>query len=373
LNFDFSDEQKALQGEVRRFLLARCDLGVAREVLEDASAYYSETVWQEMVELGWAGVAIPEQYGGVGLGYLELCVVAEEVGRSLGPVPFSSSLYLFAEAILRGGSEELKQRLLPQVVCGDVIGTLAFAEGLGFPNPENISVRYRDGKLYGKKWPVADAMVADAAVVLAADENCKPRLCVVRLDRGGASKQLLESVDPTRNQGAIEFDGVVAECMSEASGEDAWAVFQRVLNAAAVLFAFEQIGGADVCLDAAVDFAKERYAFGRPIGSFQAIKHKLADVYVGNQLARSNAYYGAWALASGAEELPLAASIARVSATQAYENASSENVQVHGGMGFTWEADCHLFLRRSRSLALAIGEIGMWKKQVMNKFDAKVA
>lgn len=373
MNFDFSDDQKALQVEVRRFLSDRCDLGVAREILDNPSIFYSKAVWQEMAELGWAGVAIPEQYGGVGLGYLELCVVAEELGRSLGPVPFSSSLYMFAEAILRSGNEAHKQRWLPQVASGDVIGTLAFAEGLGFPSPDNIEVSYRDGKLYGKKWPVADAMVADTAVVLAVDEKCQPCLCVVQLDSEGVFRTPLESVDPTRNQGAIEFDGAVAECLSEVSGEDAWILFQRVLNAAAVLFAFEQIGGADACLDTAVDFAKERYAFGRPIGSFQAIKHKLADVYVGNQLARSNAYYGAWALASDAEELPLAASIARVSATQAYESASSENVQVHGGMGFTWEADCHLFLRRSRSLALAIGDVGMWKKQVMNKFEASVA
>ena len=155
------------------------------------------------------------------------------------------------------------------------------------------------------------------------------------------------------------------------SDNSGWQLFQRVLNSAAVLFAFEQIGGADACLAAATEFARERYAFGRPVGSFQAIKHKLADVYVGNQLARSNAYYGAWALATGAEELPLAASVARVSAIQAYEYAASENIQVHGGMGFTWEADCHLYLRRSRSLALLIGSSGLWKKQVTRELERK--
>ena len=144
-------------------------------------------------------------------------------------------------------------------------------------------------------------------------------------------------------------------------------------SAAAVLFAFEQVGGAASCLEQAIEFASERTAFGRTIGSFQAIKHKLADIYVGNQLAVSNAYYGAWALASGSEELSLAASVARVSAIQAFEAAASENIQVHGGMGFTWEADCHLYLRRSRALALVIGDASLWKSQVANEFERRVA
>lgn len=373
LNFDFSDEQKALQNEVNRFLSDRCDLGVARAVLEDDGVFYSSQVWREMIELGWTGIAIPEQYGGVGLGYLELCVMAEELGRSLAPVPFSSTLYLFGEAILRGGNEEVRERILPGVAAGELIGTLAFAEGSGFPRPQNIHVRYENGKLYGVKQPVPDAMVADAAVVLALDEGGKPCLCLAQLAQDAVQRSPRESVDPSRNQGVLEFSGAKAECLTGKDAQDGWHLFCRVLNAAAVLFAFEQVGGAEACLATAVDFSRERYAFGRAIGSFQAIKHKLADIYVGNQLARGNAYFGAWALAADSEELPLAASVARVSATQAYEAAASENIQVHGGMGFTWEADCHLFLRRSRSLALVVGAAGLWKKQVTDEFERKVA
>ena len=374
MNFDFSDDQKSLQDETHRFLRDRCDLSVARIVLDDQQQAYSESVWQEMVELGWAGIAIPEQYGGIGLGYLELCVMAEEMGRFLAPVPFSSTLYLFCEALLNGANETLKQEVLPQVATGKLVGTMAFAEGFGFPGRDRIGVRFEGGKLYGDKWPVADAMIADAAVVLAVNEDNEPCLYFLDLDQEAVHRRQLESVDPSRGQGGLEFFGAEAESLTAFEGgsdNSGWQLFQRVLNSAAVLFAFEQIGGADACLAAATEFARERYAFGRPVGSFQAIKHKLADVYVGNQLARSNAYYGAWALATGAEELPLAASVARVSAIQAYEYAASENIQVHGGMGFTWEADCHLYLRRSRSLALLIGSSGLWKKQVTRELERK--
>lgn len=374
VNFDFSDDQKSLQDETHRFLRDRCDLSVARIVLDDQQQAYSESVWREMVELGWTGITIPEQYGGIGLGYLELCVMAEEMGRFLAPVPFSSTLYQFCEALLNGASKTLKQEILPQVAAGKLIGTMAFAEGIGFPDPDRIGVRFKAGKLYGDKWPVADAMIAGAAVVLAVNEDNDPCLCFLDLDQEAVHRRQLESVDPSRSQGGLEFFGAEAENLTAfegGSGKSGWQLFQRVLNAAAVLFAFEQIGGADACLAAATEFSRERHAFGRPIGSFQAIKHKLVDVYVANQLARSNAYYGAWALATGAEELPLAASVARVSATQAYEYAASENIQVHGGMGFTWEADCHLYLRRSRTLALLIGSSGLWKKQVTSELQRK--
>ena len=372
MNFDFSDEQRALQSEVQRFLSDRADLSVARAVLDDDGAHFAEPVWREMLELGWAGMAIPDQYGGVGLGYLELCVLAEELGRSLAPVPFSSTIYLFTEAILRVANENVRAQTLPAVAAGEIIGTLAFAEGIGFPRPNRIKLRFENGRLHGEKWPVADAMIANHAVVLAADENDEPCLCLLSLTQEGVERRPLQSVDPTRGQGALVFNGAEAQRLGEA-GESAWKVFQQILDAAAVLFAFEQVCGAASCLEQAIEFASERTAFGRTIGSFQAIKHKLADIYVGNQLAVSNAYYGAWALASGSEELSLAASVARVSAIQAFEAAASENIQVHGGMGFTWEADCHLYLRRSRALALVIGDASLWKSQVANEFERRVA
>ena len=374
MNFDFSDDQKSLQDEVHRFLRDRSDLSAVRAVLDDPQLDYAQSLWREMVDLGWTGIAIPEQYGGLGLGYLELCVMAEEMGRSLAPVPFSSTLYLFAEAILQSDSETLKQQILPQVAAGDMIGTLAFAEGMGFPCSDNIKVRFENGQLCGEKWPVTDGMLADAAVVLAADENDEPCLCLVKLNQQAVQRKGLESIDPTRNQALLKFAGAEAECLAVAEGSSVssgWLLFQRVLNAAAVLFAFEQVGGADACLTMASEFSQQRHAFGRPVGSFQAIKHKLADLYVDNQLARSNAYYGAMAMNADGIELPLAASVARVSGIKAFDTAASENIQVHGGMGFTWEADCHLYLRRSRSLALQLGSSGLWKKQVGDELQRK--
>lgn len=358
--------------EVQRFLSDRSDLSVARAIMDDDDAQFAESVWSEMSALGWAGMAIPEQFGGVGLGYLELCVLAEELGRSLAPVPFSSTIYLFTEAIQRVADKEVQAQTLPAIAAGNIIGTLAFAEGMGFPRSNRIKLRFENGKLNGEKWPVSDAMIADSAVVLAADEYDQACLCLLSLEQGGVERRSLQSIDPTRGQGALVFTDAEAQRLGEA-GESAWQAYQQILDAAAVLFAFEQVGGAAACLDQAITFACERTAFGRAIASFQAIKHKLADIYVGNQLALSNAYYGAWALASGAEELPLAASVARVSATQAFEAAASENIQVHGGMGFTWEADCHLFLRRSRSLALLIGDLSHWKSRITTEFERKVA
>ena len=187
---------------------------------------------------------------------------------------------------------------------------------------------------------------------MARDERGEVALLLADLTAGTVSRRTLTTVDPSRNHARIDFAGSEVEKLGSQTG---WPLVQRLLERAAILVAFEQVGGADAALEMARNYALERYAFGRPIGSFQAIKHKLADVYVAIELARSNAYYGAWALASDAAELPLAAATARVSATEAFHLASKENIQTHGGIGFTWDVDCHLYYRRSKQLALALG------------------
>ena len=368
MNFDFSDEQRQLQDQARRFLGEHSTSKRIRQVLA-GTAPYDRAMWQEIGAMGWLGAAIPEEYGGAGLGHGGLCVLAEELGRSLAPVPFSSTVFLAAEALVLAGSEDQKNELLPRIAAGELIGTLAWAEGMGNPEPRHIRARVSGGRLTGEKWPVPDGGVADIAIVVARDDAGKIVLVLARLAASGVHPAALNTVDPTRDQARISFDNTPVEILEG----DGWATLLRVLERAAVLTAFEQVGTAQACLDMSVTFARERHAFGRPIGSFQAIKHKLADVYVALELARSNAYFGAWALATDAADLPLAAATARVSATEACFLAAKENIQTHGGMGFTWEADCHLYYRRAKVLALGLGSAPWWKNRLVDLLETRNA
>jgi acyl-CoA dehydrogenase len=370
MNFDFSEDQKLLREQARKLLADKCPPRAVRAVLEGAAGY-DAPLWRSIAEMGWLGTAIPEAYGGLGLGALELCVIAEELGRVLAPVPFSSTICQFVQALLLAGSEEQKQRLLPEIVSGAVIGTFARVEAPGGVTPRSIRASFRAGRLSGSKTAVADGMEAHFAVALVrTSEEAGERglsLSLVDLHSKGVQRQKLDSIDPSRKHAQLTFDHVAAELLGPVG--EGWEIARQVLDRAAVLMAFEQVGGADACLAMATDYARTRHAFGRAIGSFQAIKHKLADIYIGNELARSNAYYGAWALSTNARELPLSAAAARISATQAFDFAANESVQVHGGIGFTWEADCHLFQKRARELALALGPQRVWKDRLVTELE----
>jgi acyl-CoA dehydrogenase len=367
MNFDFSDDLKQLRDQARRFLTEQSPPSVVRNVLEGGERHAS-ALWRGMAEMGWLGAAIPEQYGGAGLGYEGLCVLAEELGRAVAPVPFASSAYLATEALLLAGTDAQKRRLLPKLAEGSAIGCFALAEGTGNPDPASVHVRAAGGRLAGSKWPVMDGTVADFAIVVARDEAGEIALFLA--DLATVTRRDLITVDPSRNHARIDFAGAEVERLGSETG---WPLVQRLLERAAILVAFEQVGGADAALEMARNYALERYAFGRPIGSFQAIKHKLADVYVATELARSNAYYGAWALAADAAGLPLAAATARVSATEAFHLASKENIQTHGGVGFTWDVDCHLYYRRSKQLALALGAAPWWKHRLVELLEMRNA
>jgi hypothetical protein len=364
MNFDFSDDLKQLRDQARRFLADKCPPAVVRRTLDGQEAY-AAGLWQEIAAMGWIGAAIPEAFGGAGLGYEGLCVLAEEMGRAVAPVPFASCAYLAAEAILTAGSKSQCQAWLPQLADGSLIACFALSEGSGAPSPDAIHARVVGGRLTGVKQPVADGSIADIAVVVATDEHRQPGLFLVGLE--GVKRRALRTLDPSRDQAMLTFEGAPAERL----GGGGWGSVQRVLDRAAILFAFEQVGGAEACLQMAKDYAQDRYAFGRPIGSFQAIKHKLADMYVALELARSNAYYGAWALGADATDLPLAAATARVSATEAFHLASKENIQTHGGIGFTWAVDCHLFYRRSKQLGLAVGSAPFWKGRLVDLLETR--
>ncbi len=373
MNFDYTDDQKALKEEARRFLTAASPLTVARAVLENPGDGYDTALWGRIVEQGWCGATIPESYGGLGLGYVELCALAEELGRAVAPVPFASSIYFFAEALMLVGSEQQKSELLPLVASGELIGTLAVAEGAGVLTEARISAKVSGGRVFGTKLPVADGMAAGRAVVLAQGDDGGDTglgLYLVDLIGEGVSREAVSNIDPTRGAARISFDGAPAELLGEAS--KGLETLHRIQERGAILLAFEQLGGADRCLEMARDYALERYAFGRPIGSYQAIKHKLADVFVKNEVARANAYYGAWALSTDAPELPVAAAAARVAGSAAYWMAAKEMIQTYGGIGVTWEADCHFFYRRARHLGLVIGAPRDWKRRLADGLEARV-
>ena len=369
MNFDFSEEQKLLQQTTRDFLAEHSPLSVCREVLESDKPYAAE-LWKGAAEMGWLGTAIPEEYGGAGYGRLELAVVAEEVGRALAPIPFSSSVYLATEALLAAGSDAQKQKYLPKLAAGEAIGTFALVEKPGQNAVENIETKLSGGSISGTKLPVQDGDVANFAIV-AAQGDAGLSLVIVDLEGSGVTRESTPSFDPSRSMAKIEFSGAPAEVLGTEGGGEKLAL--HVLDRAAVLMAFEQVGGAARAFEITKDFTMGRYAFGRPIASFQALKHRLADLWCEIELARSNAYYGAWALSNEDPELEIASCLARVSASAAYDLACVEQIQLHGGVGYTWEYDCHLFYRRSKLLSVALGNAASWKDRLITRLEAKDA
>lgn len=361
MNFDFSEEQRFIQSQARDFLARECTPARVREVLESEETHHA-ALWRQVCELGWPATAIPETWGGLGLGYLELCLIAEELGRAVAPLPFSSSTYLAAELLLAAGTDAQKARWLPGLASGECIGALADAEGVARPGQVR-HVRFENDRLDGDLWPVVDGGCAHLGIVVAQEPGLPgASLVLVELGSAGVGRRPLAAIDPSRKLARLEFHGVPAERLG-GPGQGG-KLLRSIHERAAVLLAFEQVGLAEACLHMAREYTSNRYAFGRPVASFQAIKHKLADMFVELELARSNAYYGAWALSSGSQELPLAAATARVSATEAARLAAKENIQAHGGMGFTWEFDCHLYYRRAQHLALLLGGTPGWKQRV---------
>ncbi len=374
MDFEFSAEQLQLRNEARRYLADKCPTTVPRAVLEGAGSY-DKGLWQGLAEMGFLGAAIPEEYGGLGLGYLELCVIAEELGRAIAPVPVSSSIFLVAEILKAAGTEAQKQAWLPRLASGEVIGTLAAIEGMGGGRPSTLKAQVSGGVLTGDKSPVLDGDIASLAVVLARHapgrDEAGLSLYLVDLSGPGIERTVLDTIDPSRSQASLSFKGAKAERIG-AEGEG-WRLYEEALDRAAILTGFEQIGGADRALEMARDYALQRFAFGRAIGSFQAIKHMLADMYVSATLARSNGYFGAYALSTGSADLGEAAATVRVSATKAFQHCAKNNIQVHGGMGFTWAMDCHLFYRRSNLLALTLGGQNEWEDKLIDRLRAKNA
>ena len=365
MNFEFSDEQNQLREQALGFLTDNCPPAKTRKILESQDSY-DQDLWRRIAELGWLSTVIPEKYGGLGFSYYELAVLAEELGRALAPIPFSSTVYQFGEALLLFGSDSQKETWLPKLATGEAIGTFALGEGAGRPTAATLATEASGDTVTGEKFPVADGDIADAAIVVAKSASGDGANLYL-VDLSNVSRETVSTIDGSRSHAKLTFENTPAELLGAAGS--GWTMTNQLLDRAAVLFAWEQVGGAQAALEQAKAYAMERFAFGRPIAGFQAIKHKLANVYVKNTLARSNCYYGTWAIAEGSAELPLAAATSRVSSIQAYYFASKENIQTHGGMGFTWEFDCQFHYRRAKLLSVNVGSEAWWQDRLITAYE----
>lgn len=361
MNFDLSDEQKMLAEQARGLLAERSSYDRLRALI-DSGADWDEDLWKALADLGFLGANIPEAFGGIGLSELDLGVISEALGRANAAVPFFSSIVLAADAIRLAGSDLQATRWLPDLASGEVVGTLAYAEGASDWRGAGASARFENGQLTGSKWPVADAGVASIAVVLCIDGG-KSTLVICDLTGPGVTRTKLDSFDQLRPHYRLDFDGAPAERLTEFSTANLDVLFDR----AAVQAAFEAVGASEACLYMARDYAMERQIFGRSLAGYQAIKHKLADMALATELARSSAFYAGWAASEAPDELAGAASAARLTAITAFEQAARENLQVHGGIGYTFEANCHFFYRRERTLALSLGGREFWADRLIGQ------
>jgi alkylation response protein AidB-like acyl-CoA dehydrogenase len=357
VNFAFSEEQEELRRTVRSFLEQKSPESEVRRLMETTEGY-DPSVWKQMGEqLGLQGLAIPEEFGGSGYSYVELGVVLEEMGRALLCAPYFSTVVLAANTLLHCGDESAQKEYLPGIASGETIATLAFTEPSGRWDADGIQMTASGSgdswTLDGEKMFVIDGHTADLLLV-AARTGAGISLFAVPADASGVTRTPLSTMDQTRKQAKVEFSGTPARLIG-ADGAG-WDTLDRVLDLAAVGLAAEQVGGAQKCLEMSVEYAKVRVQFGRPIGSFQAIKHKCADMLLEVESAKSAAYYAMWAASELNDELPVVASLAKAYCSDAYFHAAAENIQIHGGIGFTWEHPAHLYFKRAKSSELLLGD-----------------
>ncbi len=357
MNFAFSEEQDQLREFVRSFLEDKSSEEAVREQMATEQGY-DAAVWSQMAEqLGLQSLIIPEEHGGQGFGYVELIVVLEEMGRSLLCAPYFSSVVLAANTLIHSGDADAQAAVLPGIASGETIATMAFTEENGKWDESGITMTASgsgsDFTLDGSKMYVLDGHVANE-IIVAARTDAGVSLFHVAGDASGLTRTALATMDQTRKQARLDFAGTPAKLIGEDGG--GWAVLEKVLDLAAVALAAEQVGGAQMVLDMAVEYAKVRVQFGRPIGSFQAIKHKCADMLLEVESAKSAAYYAGWCASELNDELPSVASLAKAYCSEAYFHAAAENIQIHGGIGFTWEHPAHLYFKRAKSSELLFGD-----------------
>jgi alkylation response protein AidB-like acyl-CoA dehydrogenase len=362
MDFAFSEDQEVLRDTVRKFLEARSPESEVRRLMDTVDGY-DPAVWAQMAsELGLQSLALPESFGGQGYTFVELGIVLEEMGRVLLCAPFFSTVVLAAHAILNAGTDGEKAALLPGIASGETIAALAFTEPSGRWDADGITmVASGSGDSFtldGTKTFVIDGHIANLFVVAARTQGTGGAegisLFTVEGDAAGITRTPLATMDQTRKQARVDFAGVKATPLGPVGG--GWDALSKTLDQAAVGLSNEMVGGAQKVLDMSVEYAKVRVQFGRPIGSFQAIKHKCADMLLEVESAKSAAYYSAWAAAEDSDELPVVASLAKAYCSDAYFHAAAENIQIHGGIGFTWEHPAHLYFKRAKSSEVLLGD-----------------
>ncbi|MEY4164405.1 MAG: hypothetical protein RLZ84_1403 [Actinomycetota bacterium] len=368
MNFAFSEEQEELRKMVRSFLEAKSDESAVREQMETENGYDS-AVWSQMAEqLGLQSLVVPEEFGGQGFSWVELGIVLEEMGRALLCAPFFSTAVLATQALLLSGDEAAKKAHLPGIASGETIATLATTEPSGKWDASGITAEAKgsgsDFTINGTKSFVIDGHTANL-IIVAAKTGKGISLFAVEGDAKGLTRTALSTMDQTRKQAKLEFKDTPAKLIgTEGAG---WDVLSKVFDLAAIGLAAEQVGGAQKVLEMSVEYAKVRVQFGRPIGSFQAIKHKCADMLLEVESAKSAAYYGMWCASEMNDELPSVASLAKAYCSEAYFHAAAENIQIHGGIGFTWEHPAHLYFKRAKSSELLFGDPTYHREQLAQR------
>jgi alkylation response protein AidB-like acyl-CoA dehydrogenase len=373
MDIGFSEEQQLLRETARRFLESECNTQFVRQRMAEPAAV-TDAFWEKLAEQGWLGIVYPEEHGGSGLGLVDLVVLMEEMGRAVMPGPFLSTVLLGGAAISEAGSADQRREWLPQIAEGGAKATLAWTEPNLRWDAAGIGLHARETAtgftLSGTKLFVGDAHLANLIVVAARTRDGSTMedgvtLFLVPRDAPGVSVTVLPTIDETRKLCEVRLDNVTAPASALLGGKhEGWAALSRVIARATIALAAEMCGGAQRVLEMTVDYAKIRIAFGKPIGSYQGVKHQAADMLVAIENAKSLTYYAAWALDQGLDETPLAVSMAKAAASDMYRKVAGTGIQLHGGIGMTWEHDLQLYFKRAKASEVAFGDATWHRERV---------
>jgi alkylation response protein AidB-like acyl-CoA dehydrogenase len=375
MDFAFSEEQEMLRSATRDFLAKECGSKVVRKLMEGADSY-DPALWKKMAGLGWTSLGIPEEYGGAG-SFLDLIVVLEECGRALLPGPFFATMGLAVPALIEAGTEAQKKEALGAIADGRARATLALTEASGRWDAAGVTLSAKPAgggwRLDGVKLFVPDAEGAEYIVVAARTRGEGEEGISLFLVKGrpkGMTVTQMQTLDMTRRWSEVRFEGVEVSAEALMGAPDkAWPALKRTLEWATAALCAEMVGGAQKVLESSTEYAKTRHQFGKPIGIYQAVAHKLADMLVLSESGRSATYYAAWAVEADAPDRSLASSMAKAYVSDAYRKVAGDGIQVHGGIGFTWEHDMHLYFKRAKASEVTLGDATYHRELVAQALD----